>query len=468
MPLNASILQGLRPVKPPDIIGRFKTLADLESTQRQGQMEQIKLTEAQRAQQQGIALHDALVESGGDIEAALPKIAQIAPELYPHYKKIVDDERQQGIQNALTARSAQFANVKAAEGTPGAEVTAALPVAQPAAYPGQVGAFNPGTPEGTQQVDAPLPEQQISGIPQLGVPATAIRPESEQSLFRKMKAQSAAKLQDQITLSRAQQQAEKEFSTVNPPAAPRPTFEEQTAQSWLAQNPGKTLNDYQNMDANRKKATTNINIGQLTDAGLDAAALNFAKTGQMPNLGMGSADLKAKIINRSAELMPKLDIAGNKADFKANQDSLVQATKLKDALASFENTAVKNMQILETSAKKVVDSGSPFLNKPLRSIDEKALGSTELPIYRAARQIVVNEVAKLTSNPNLTGQLSDSARHEIESLMPPDMTLAQLLALLPVLKQDMANRTSSIDQQIQAIRGRISGGATKADPLGIR
>lgn len=246
-------------------------------------------------------------------------------------------------------------------------------------------------------------------------------------------------------------------AVTTPAPAPKKTFEEQTAASWMAENPGKTLNDYQTMDANRHKSSINVNNVQLTPEGLDAAALSFAKTGIMPNLGMGSADMKAKIINRSAELVPKLDIAANKADFESNKKSLDQAVKLSDALKSFENTALKNMTILESSAKKVVDSGSPLLNTPLRAIDEKALGNTDLPVYRAARQIVVNEVAKLTNNPNLSGQLSDSARKEVSELIPADMTLAQLLNLLPTLRQDMKNRTSSLDDQIGAIRGRISG-----------
>lgn len=200
----------------------------------------------------------------------------------------------------------------------------------------------------------------------------------------------------------------------------------------------------------------------LTDAGIDAAAMLFAKTGQMP-AGLGRNGIQqTKIINRAGELAPNLDVASNKADFEANKKSLDQIVRLNDALTSFENTANKNMSILEASAPKILDTGSPWINQPLRKVDEKLLGNTELPVFRAARQIVVNEVAKLTGNPGLTGQLSDAARHEIEDLLPPDMTMAQFLKLLPTFKQDMANRTSSLAQQIDAIKGRIKGGGTPA------
>lgn len=220
--LNLSALQGLHSVKPVDTVARYRTLADLQNTQRQGQMDDLKIQEQQRQAAQGQALHDALVKSGGDIKAALPDIAKAAPELYPHYKQIADQEDQRGIQNALTARTAQFQNAKAMEGQEAPGATVALPVAQPSSYPGQVGEFNPNTPGGTQDVDAGLPPQQISGIPQLGVPATTVRPESKQSIFRQMKAKQAGELQDKITLTRATQQAEKDFTTVNPPAVKPP------------------------------------------------------------------------------------------------------------------------------------------------------------------------------------------------------------------------------------------------------
>lgn len=200
------------------------------------QQKQLDLDTQRKTQQAGEAIHQALIETGGDIEKALPKIAQISPELYPHYKKIVDDEKQQGIQNAITARTAQIQNVKDLSGQPAQEITTAAPVATPSTYPGQVGAFNANTPEGPKQIEAPLPEQEISGIPQLGVPATKIRPESQQSQFRKAKAAAEAKLQDQITLEREKQKAEKEFSTTAPP---KPSFEELTYEDWVKSDDAK-------------------------------------------------------------------------------------------------------------------------------------------------------------------------------------------------------------------------------------
>ena len=64
--------------------------------------------------------------------------------------------------------------------------------------------------------------------------------------------------------------------------------------------------------------------GGLTPGGLDVAAWQYAQTGQMPPLGMGSSEMRSKIINRAAELVPNLSIAASGADYRANSGSLLQ------------------------------------------------------------------------------------------------------------------------------------------------
>jgi hypothetical protein len=197
----------------------------------------------------------------------------------------------------------------------------------------------------------------------------------------------------------------------------------------------------------------------LTPAGLDVAAQMFAKTGQLPPMGMGKAGatVRQKIINRAAELNPGLDIASNKAGFEADKGALSQLQKQSDAVNAFEETAKKNIDIFLESAGKVVDTGSPFANNLARQVSGKMLGSKNQAAYDAARQVALNEVAKIVSNPNLAGQLSDAARKEVEAFNPSSATLAQSVTVMRVLKQDMANRKQSYADQIKAIKARISG-----------
>jgi hypothetical protein len=202
---------------------------------------------------------------------------------------------------------------------------------------------------------------------------------------------------------------------------------------------------------------SSININNLTPEGLDIAAEMFAKTGIMPSLGMGSSAMRSAIINRAAQLHPQVDLAGNRASFDANRSSLTQLQRNRDSIVAFENTALKNLDVFLSSAKTVIDSGSPIINRPMRAINEKLLGSPELSALQAARRVAVNEIAKVTSNPNLSGQLSDAARQEVASFIPENATLAQVYAVANILRKDMTSRHQSLDEQIGAIQKRIGG-----------
>ena len=219
-------------------------------------------------------------------------------------------------------------------------------------------------------------------------------------------------------------------------------------------------------------------ITNLTPAGIDMAALNYRKTGQLPPLGMGDRTTRQKILNRAAELTPAdiqrieaggTDVAANKAGYKADSTSLTNLQKQRDAIGAFENTAQKNIDNFLAVAKKVPDTGIPLLNTPVRWI-AGAGGSADMAKYNAARQVAVSEIAKIVQNPNLNGQLSDSARKEIEVFNPSNATLGQTIAVMNLLKQDMQNRKTSLDDQLKTTKGRIGGAQTApaADPLGIR
>lgn len=199
----------------------------------------------------------------------------------------------------------------------------------------------------------------------------------------------------------------------------------------------------------------------LSPEGLDAAAMMFGKTGQLPPMGMGkaAADARTRIINRAAVLIPGLDIASAKADFAANQDSEKALQKQLDAVTSFEETATKNLGLFITAAEKIPDSGSPILNRPIRTLSDSLFGSPEMATFNAQRRTVIPEFAKILNNPNLSGQLSDSARHEIEEVMSGNATLKQMVATAKALVQDTTNRKTSMTQQLQAIRARIKKGS---------
>lgn len=198
---------------------------------------------------------------------------------------------------------------------------------------------------------------------------------------------------------------------------------------------------------------------KLTDQARDKMAEMFATTGQMPTLGQGknAAQMRSVIINRAADLYPDVQFATNGAVFQANKASLGAIQKQFDAVNAFEETAGKNLDTFLKTAGKVVDTGSPWINKPLRAIDSKLLGSADQAAFNAARQTAVTEIGKVLSSASGNGVLSDSAREEVQHLIGPDATMKQIVAAARILKQDMGNRKESYQDQIGAIRKRISG-----------
>ncbi len=438
-----------------------------------------ELAQGQLAADDEATLRALAQKHGGDPEAMFQDLKTINPRLAMIFgdefakRKAAADALQQ--QQATGMRNEAISNAKLLEGQAGPEfgTTGMAPTYQaplPQLGAGDVleqGTPAAQTPEGSRTI-GPQEFAPVQIPSAYGGASVSVTPQTragvQANAAEELRRKTAAKIEEDT----AKQKAEFIYNTTRTPVE-NLNADEKAIKDLMDRKGMAYADAYRQIHPLPASATINIGGGLTTDA-LDNAARVYAKTGVLPALGMNSAAEKTKIMNRAGELFRNGDIVLNKEDVKANSKSLTQATALKDALTSFENTAIKNMAILESSAKKVLDSGSPLLNKPLRTIDEKVLGSTELPIYRAARQIVVNEVAKLTNNPNLSGQLSDSARHEIESLLPADMTLGQLLNLLPTLKQDMRNRTSSLDEQIATIRQRISdvggggGGGTPAAP----
>lgn len=202
----------------------------------------------------------------------------------------------------------------------------------------------------------------------------------------------------------------------------------------------------------------------LTPEGLDAAAMMFAKTGQLPALGMGDKTTRKAIINRAAVMVPGLDVASAKADYGANQNSLKNITGTLDTLSAFEKTSGKNLDQFLALADKIPDTGVPWLNVPVRMLNDKMVGSENQAAAQAARDVALREIARVTNDPKLSGVLSDAARKEVSSLSPTEATFGQIKAVAKVLKQDMANVHQSMTEQQAAIQNRIKLGGPASTP----
>lgn len=192
---------------------------------------------------------------------------------------------------------------------------------------------------------------------------------------------------------------------------------------------------------------------------LDALARQYVQTGEMPQLRMGRAGIAIypQILKRAAELHPEMDLAGAKAGYRADTGSLAGLTKQADAMNSFEGTALRNLDTFLTSAKGVVETGSPLFNAPARKFQEAVQGDPKMTAFNVSRQVAIQEISKVLGGGLGNAAVSDSARHEVAGLIGPDASLAQIFEAARILKQDMANRKAAVAEQIATVRGRAGG-----------
>lgn len=244
--------------------------------------------------------------------------------------------------------------------------------------------------------------------------------------------------------------------TQAPPKSP----EEQVYQDLLAkgQTPEQALRTIKAMAPQINFGLQQSAGGGLDPVALDQAAERYATTGQMPPMSRGAAGMAQarQIMNRAAQLHPAGSIAENSAEYKANSASLNQLQKNFDSVNAFEKTAGKNLDKFLETAKSVVDSGSPLINRPLREVEKEVAGTPQMAAFDAARTTALAEISKVLTSANAgSGVVSDAARHEVEGMIGRDASLSQIYAAANILKQDMDNRKVSYQEQISDIQQRL-------------
>src|SRR5439155_993081 len=140
----------------PDPIERQKSLLGLQSAQLGLRNQQLAVSKAEREQRQSEAIAQAIHDTGGDLEAALPKIAEVAPELLPHFQQFVEEQKTLNINRDIQGRAQDLDNIKLTQGTPGPKVgqpETVMPEAQDAGTRQVAGV----TVQNPQATPAPIP-----------------------------------------------------------------------------------------------------------------------------------------------------------------------------------------------------------------------------------------------------------------------------------------------------------------------
>jgi len=195
----------------------------------------------------------------------------------------------------------------------------------------------------------------------------------------------------------------------------------------------------------------------LSQDAVDNAAAFYILNGRMP-IGMariGQAAIEA-IQNRAGEMTSKMgmtpqEFAAAGPIAKQKMGALLALEKQRNAIQSFEGMLDLNIDILKQLSAKVERTGSPYANKPILWLREHAQGDPDVAEYLFQVNTASTEIARILQNPNMTGQLTDTGRQEIQEVVSGNLNPQQLDRVLTRAQNDARNRSSMLDKQSEKV-----------------
>lgn len=208
-----------------------------------------------------------------------------------------------------------------------------------------------------------------------------------------------------------------------------------------------------------KRASAAAAKSALTPEAIDLAARYYKKTGKMPAIGMKSTDAREAILNHAAELPGGGDMASDQETFKGLSNSYKKMRPQYDAVTAFSKNAKQNGDKLLDLADKIDTTGIPAIERWIRG-GRRATGDADVSAFDAQMQIYRTEAAKVLTNPNLTGQLTDSARHEVADFLSGNSSAEAIHHVVDLLTGDFGRREQTLRDQMGEVQGLMKDTGT--------
>lgn len=203
--------------------------------------------------------------------------------------------------------------------------------------------------------------------------------------------------------------------------------------------------------------TSTIVAGGLTQAAIDQAALQYATTGQMPSIGLGSTGAamakRNAIMNRAGELAPGGNIAVNKAEVTANSAALTtQVQYLNTTQRALTNAAAGLTQLTTAFQGKINNQTMPLANIFANAANYQ-LDPGNVAAYKAALAEVGNEYSQVFSR---GGQNSVESHYQAQDIIDGNISVADLVKVGAELQAQGKIVINGAQQQISTIQGQLN------------
>ena len=219
---------------------------------------------------------------------------------------------------------------------------------------------------------------------------------------------------------------------------------------------------YTPQGAQKVSAASNAGKSGLTPDAIDRQADLYHQTGQLP-AGFRNAADRTAIMNREAEKYADKSLDPSRfASVKADQSSLTNLTKQKDAAQAYERSAKAEFDnVLKSIPNTPEPLNSQLLTRWVRS-GEKQFGDIQVPVYQTYLISALEEYAKILMGATGAAGSTDAARAIALKMIPDGATSAQIPAIVDAIKTSIDNRMTGYDDQISNIKGRLTPQAIDA------
>jgi hypothetical protein len=134
-----------------------------------------------------------------------------------------------------------------------------------------------------------------------------------------------------------------------------------------------------------------------------------------------------------------------------------------------EQTVLRNLDYALSLAPKGVGNGPPVWNRFEQFIRGQYTGDADVMAFDNALHTVADEYAKvMTTSTGSGGVTSDSARSEAYRRLSKSATLPQLQATARVMRTEMANRITSLQEVESGIKSRMRAAPGGGGPAPVR
>jgi hypothetical protein len=152
-------------------------------------------------------------------------------------------------------------------------------------------------------------------------------------------------------------------------------------------------------------------------------------------------------------------VVGEQADYKANQAAYTQLTKDLAAIRPYKEMLDLNGDIAIDLGKKIIRTDSKLGNKSLNWLKQNAGDNPDTAEYLAQLAFLQTESARVLNNPRLVGQLTDSARQEMQHVISGDMPIESTERVIRRIQKDGGFRVDKMQKEADSLRSKLQGSA---------